>query len=58
MLRSAVAPLGAANAGFAIMAAGIPANAPLCYGLVHGGLGLPRLDVAGVGITSEPSYFG
>jgi multidrug resistance protein, MATE family len=52
MLRSAVAPLGAANAGFAIMAAGIVANVPLCYGLVHGGLGLPRIGVAGAGIAT------
>jgi MATE family multidrug resistance protein len=52
VLRGALAALGRAAAGITAIAIGIVLNVPLCYGLVHGSFGLPRLGVAGAGIAS------
>ncbi|MDX9859459.1 MAG: MATE family efflux transporter [Rhodospirillales bacterium] len=61
VLRNFAAVLGRPRLGLWIIAAGIPLNALLDYGLIFGRLGMPRLELAGAGIASvivQASMFG
>src|SRR6266480_3846931 len=53
--------MGAVNRpepGLWITLAAIPANAALVYLLIHGGLGLPRLELFGAGLATTTVNFG
>src|SRR6266576_2313177 len=53
--------MGAVNRpepGLWITLAAIPANATLVYLLIHGGLGLPRLELFGAGLATTTVNFG
>jgi MATE family multidrug resistance protein len=61
VLRNFAAVLGRPRLGLWIIAAGIPLNAVLDYGLIFGHLGMPRLELAGAGIASviaQAAMFG
>ena len=53
--------MGAVNRpepGLWITLVAIPANAVLVYLLIHGGMGLPRLELFGAGLATAIIYFG
>lgn len=56
MLRGFTSAFGTGRPALVVTLVGIPVNAVLCYGLIFGAFGLPRLELVGAALASSITH--